>query len=173
MTQRFKETAFMIGFLIYILILYVNGSKLSADSLLFPKVIISISVIAVGLKLLTLRFPRLKFLDPSGNVAKDVLHIAEECGGIGTENPSKMESEKSGSRAVAIALFMLWLITFAAGVYYIGFLPTMAVWLFFFMAGISKIKVVKALMLSISTFAVLYVVFVMLLSTHFPRGILF
>jgi hypothetical protein len=68
---------------------------------------------------------------------------------------------------------MLWLMTFAGGIYFIGFLPAMAVWLFIFMVGISKIKWTRALLLSVCTFAVLYLSFVTLLGTNFSRGILF
>jgi hypothetical protein len=78
MTQKFKETAFMIGFLIYLLILYLASAKLSAGSRAFPMAVIVISLIAVGLKLLTLQFKGLTWLDPSGNVAAGIIEKASE-----------------------------------------------------------------------------------------------
>jgi hypothetical protein len=89
------------------------------------------------------------------------------------DEPPEKKDEKPGSRAVVISLFMLWMVTFAAGIYLIGFLPTLAAWLFFFLIGLSRIKPARALLLSVCTFAVLYVCFVILLGINFPNGILF
>jgi hypothetical protein len=175
MTQKFKETAFMIGFLIYLLILYLASAKLSAGSRAFPMAVIVISLIAVGLKLLTLQFKGLQWLDPSGNVAAGIIEKASEGSELLCEAPTEEQEVKQPKPppALTIVLFLLWLITFAAGIYFIGFLPTMAVWLFIFMVGISKIKWTRALLLSVCTFAVLYLSFVTLLGTNFSRGILF
>lgn len=174
MTQRCKETAFMIGFLIYLLILYLASAKLSAGSRAFPMAVIVVSLIAVGLKLLTFQFKGLKWLDPSGNVAAGIIEKASEGSELIGETPLEQEVKQPKPPPVlTIALFLLWLITFAVGIYFIGFLPTMAVWLFIFMVGISKMKWTRALLLSVSTFAVLYLSFVTLLGTNFPRGILF
>jgi len=173
MIQKLKDSGFVIGFLLYLIILYVDSFHVSAQSRAFPMVIIVISFIAAGLKLLTYKFPGLKFLDPSGNVAKEVLSLDESCDHIEEQAIPKEEAKDAFSVPVKIGLYALWLITFAVGVYFIGFLATFAVWLFLFMVGISKIKPAKALLLSVSTFAVLYIVFVILLKTHFPRGILF
>jgi hypothetical protein len=174
MTQKFKETAFMIGFLIYLLILYLASAKLSAGSRAFPMAVIVISLIAVGLKLLTLQFKGLQWLDPSGNVAAGIIEKASEGSDLLGETPTEQEVKPpKPPPALTIALFMLWLITFAAGIYFIGFLPAMAAWLFIFMVGISRIRWTRALLLSVCTFAVLYLSFVTLLGTNFPRGILF
>lgn len=173
MIQKLKDASFVIAFLLYLIILYVDSHNVSAKSRAFPMVIIIVAFIAAGLKLLTYKFPRLKFLDPSGNVAKDVLSMNDSCGHIEEPMQARGEESEAFSVPVKIFLFALWLITFALGVYLIGFLATMAVWLFLFMAGISRVKPARALLLSVGTFAVLYIVFVILLKTHFSRGILF
>jgi hypothetical protein len=174
MMQKYKEMAFMIGFLIYLLVLYVASAKLSAGSRAFPMAIIGVSVIVVGLKLLTLQFKSLKWLDPSGNVAQGIIEKAKEGRDLSVcEGEAKEEEKEPESRLRTISLFMLWLISFAGAIYFIGFLPTMAVWLFIFMVGISRIKWTKALLLSVCTFAVLYLTFVTMFGANFPPGILF
>jgi hypothetical protein len=181
MTKRFKEVAFMMGFLVYLIILYLDSSKLSAGSRAFPMAVIGISVIVIALKLLTFRFSWLKFLDPSGDVAKSVIEKAGKDSGLVIDEPPRKEIDepsekkegKPGSRAVVISLFMLWMVTFAVGIYLIGFLLTLALWLLIFLIGLSRIKPARALLLSVCTFAALYVCFVMLLGINFPRGILF
>jgi hypothetical protein len=164
----------MIGFLIYLLVLYLASAKLSAGSRAFPMAVIVVSLIAVGLKLLTLQFKGLKWLDPSGNMEAGLVEKASEDSDLVCETPPEQEVKLPKPPPVlTVALFLLWLITFAVGIYFIGFLPTMAVWLFIFMAGLSRIKWTKALFLSVCTFLVLYFSFVTLLGTNFPRGILF
>jgi hypothetical protein len=163
----------VIGFLLYLIILYVDSHNVSEKSRAFPMVVIVIAFIAAILKLLTYKFPRLKFLDPSGNVAKDVLSVDDSCEPV--EEPVQSGEKEADAFSIPAKIFLiaLWLISFAVGIYFIGFLPTLAVWLFIFMVGISRIKPAKALLLSVSTFAVLYIVFVILLKTYFSRGILF
>ncbi len=174
MTQKFKETAFMIGFLIYLLVLYAASAKLSAGSRAFPMAVIVVSLIAAVLKLLTVHFKSLKWLDPSGNVAQGIIDKAKEGRDLSMcEGEAKKEEKELESPLFTIMLFMVWLITFAAAIYFIGFLPTLAVWLFVFMVGISKIKWTRALLLSVCTFAVLYLTFVTMFDANFPPGILF
>ncbi|MEW6671927.1 MAG: tripartite tricarboxylate transporter TctB family protein [Thermodesulfobacteriota bacterium] len=175
MIQKLKDSTFVIGFLLYLIILFVDSFNTSEKSRAFPLIVIIVSLVAVGLKLLIYQFPQFKFLDPSGNVAKDVLSMDDSCDQSQSEAPAGTQENETHSFSVPVKifLFVLWLITFAAGVYYLGFLATLAVWLFFFMAGISRIKPLKALLLSVCTFTILYAVFVMLLKTHFPSGILF
>lgn len=174
MTQKGKETAFLIGFLIYLLILYLASAKLSAGSRAFPLAVIVVSLIAVGLKFLTFRFKGLQWLDPSGNMAAGIIEKASEGSELVCEKPPEQEvKQPQPPPALTISLFLLWLITFAIAIYFLGFLPTMAFWLFIFMVGLSRIKWTRALLLSVCTFAVLYLSFVVLLGTNFPRGILF
>ena len=179
MKQKYKEIGFMIGFLIYLLILYLASAKLSAGSRAFPMAIMGVSVIAVVLKLLALQFKRFEWLDPSGNVAKGIIEKASKESGLVCQGPAEAEPQPQESTLpkqpplLTIVLFLLWLSTFAAAIHFIGFLPTMGVWLFIFLVGLSRIKWQKALLLSVCTFALLYLSFVTLLGTNFPRGILF
>ena len=163
----------MAGFLVYLLILYLDSANLSEGSRAFPMAVMGVSLIAVALKLLTLQFERLRWLDPSGNVAEGIIEKAGKGSGPVCEGAAERETRTPESPLLTIALFMVWLITYAVAIYFIGFLPTLGAWLFIFMVVLSRIKWTRALLLSGCTFAVLYLCFVTALGTRFPPGILF
>ena len=69
MTKENKEKAFLAGFAVYLIILIQGSVHLSACSLGFTRAIIVGSIILIIFKLLIFKFTRLKFLDPSGEIA--------------------------------------------------------------------------------------------------------
>ena len=147
MTKENKEKAFMAGFAVYLIILIQGSVHLSAGSRDFPRPIIVGSIILIILKLLIFKFPRLKFLDPSGEIA-----VKPNLGEMKSKEQQVEKEKKGASRLYIVSLFLLWLATFPVGIYLIGYLPTMAIWMFVFMIGISKIKLRLAIILSVCTF---------------------
>jgi len=174
MSKKAKETAFIVGFVAYMLILYLNSSKLSSASKAFPFAVMGVSAFVIVLKLLTYLFPKLKFLDPSGEVGKKrEVETSVDNDILPDEPEGEHGAQPHGSRLFTVFLFIVWLATFPCGMYLIGFLPTLFIWLMIFMLGLSRLKVTLALPLTVGTFAVLYALFGLLLKLNFGHGILF
>ena len=160
------EIAFMAGVAIYLIILIIAGSGLSPETLLFPGLIMVAAGAIIGLKLLIYKFPKLKFLDP-GNTLDLIIREGADQAPQGDEVPRKRSS------VYEPLAFILWLITFPLGIYLIGFVTTLGMWLFGFLFLISRIKLFKSLLICICTLLGIYVIFMGILKVHFPQGILF
>ena len=173
MTKKTKEIAFIVGFSAYLAVLYFSSAKLAPASKAFPFAIMGLSVFVIILKFLTYRFPKLKFLDPSGEVGKKREVETDVDSDVRNEENVAPAEKMQKSRLVTVILFLLWLVTFPGGIYIFGFLPTLFVWLLVFMLGLSKLKLPLALILGVTTFSALYVMFGLLLKLNFGKGILF
>jgi hypothetical protein len=161
-----REIGFMVGVAIYLIILIIAGVGLSPDSLLFPGLIMVAAGVIIGLKLLIFKFPQLGFLDPGSNIGSMIR---------GDTDQASQEQEKTSaplplSGPVA---FIVWLVTFPLGIYLVGFVVTVGVWLFGFLFVISRLKLLKALIICVCTLAGIYIVFIVALKVHFPPGLLF
>jgi hypothetical protein len=166
-SKKFKrEIGFLIGIAIYLVVLIIAGSGLSPDSLLFPGLIMVAAGVIIGLKLLIYRFPRLRFLDPGSNIVSMISGEADQA------------SQEQGGTSTPLSLsgpvaFIIWLITIPLGIYLVGFVVTVGVWLFGFLFVISKLKLLKALIMCVCTLAGIYIIFIGALKVHFPPGLLF
>ncbi|MDI7258637.1 MAG: tripartite tricarboxylate transporter TctB family protein [Thermodesulfobacteriota bacterium] len=161
-----REIGFVIGVAIYLIVLIIEGFGLSPDSLTFPVPIIVTAGVIIGLKWLIYKFPQLNFLDPKGNINSMIR-------GGGDQPPQEQEAPDSPSSIYEPIAFIIWLITFPLGIYLLGFMVTVGIWMFGFLFVISKIKLLKALLISGSTLAGIYIIFVGILKVHFPPGSLF
>jgi len=160
------EIAFMIGVAIYLVVLIIAGSGLSPETLLFPGLIMLAAGAIIGLKLLIYKVPKLKFLDP-GNTLDSMVREKTD------QTPKGEETPNERSSIYEPLAFILWLITFPLGIYLVGFVTTLGVWLFGFLFLISRIKLLKALLICVCTLGGIYAMFVGILKVHFPQGILF
>jgi hypothetical protein len=161
-----REIVFMGGVAIYLIVLIIAGSGLSPDSLAFPGLIMAAAGVIIGLKLLIYKFPQLKFLDPGSNIVSMIRGEADQ---------TLQEQGASGkpSSTYEPVVFIIWLVTFPLGIYLLGFLVTVGVWLFGFLFVISRLKLLKALLICGCTLVGIYVIFVGILKVHFPPGGLF
>ncbi len=171
MSKKSKQVLFMVGFLVYMLVLYLSSFKLSPQSKAFPMAIMGVAVVVVALKLLTLRLPALKFLDPSGEIGK-----TEKAGREGKETKKTEEAPteyRLRHRSVVVLLFLLWLATLPAGIYYLGYVIALPIWAVVFMTGLSRIKPVWAVVMTACLWGFIYVLFSVILGLNFPVGALF
>ncbi len=173
MTKKTKEIAFMAGFAAYLAVLYFSSAKLASASKAFPFAIICLSLVVIVLKVLTYRFPKLKFLDPSGEMGKKRKVETDVDSDVRNEEPVVNDEKMQRSRLLTVALFLIWLATFPAGIYLFGFLPALFLWLLVFLVGLSRLKLQFALILGVATFSALYAMFGLLLKLNFGKGILF
>lgn len=174
LSKKTKDLMFMAGFAIYLLVLYIDSAKLSASSRALPMGIMVTSVIIIALKLLVYVFPnKLKFLDDSIKKSMTKSNNDGDDVGVAVTVVTELLGPAWGSEILIVSLIMLWLATFPVGIYFIGFLYTMFIWMFVFLIGVSRVKWLKALYLSVGTFVSLYVLFVVFLDMVFPLGILF
>ncbi len=160
------EIAFMLGVAIYLVVLIIAGSGLSPETLLFPGLIMVAAGAIIGLKLLIYKVPKLKFLDPGNTLDSMIRERADQ-------TPQAKEVSNKRASIYEPLAFILWLITFPLGIYLVGFVTTLGVWLFGFLFLISRIKLLKSLLICFCTLGGIYVIFVGILRVHFPQGILF
>lgn len=160
------EITFMLGVAIYLVVLIIAGSGLSPETLLFPGLIMVAAGVIIGLKLLTYKFPKLKFLDPGNTLDSMIREKADQ-------TPQAEEVSGKPSSIYEPIAFILWLITFPLGIYLVGFVATLGAWLFGFLFLISRIKLFKSLLICVCTLVGIYLIFMGILKVHFPQGILF
>lgn len=172
MSKKSSQVLFMVGFLVYMLVLYLSSFKLSPQSKAFPMAIMGVAVCVVAVKLLTLHFPALRFLDPSGDLVKKKGEPRGDGNDVKREKAEPSEA-RLRHRNLVVLLFLLWLAAFPAGIYYLGYTIALAVWTFVFMVGLSRINLVKAVLMTACIWAVIYVLFGVFLGLHFPAGALF
>lgn len=165
--EKFRhEIAFMLGVVIYLVVLIIAGSGLAPETLLFPGLIMIATGAIIGLKLLIYKFPKLKFFDP-GNTLGSMIKANPE------QTPQEVEPGDKRASIYEPLAFILWLITFPLGIYLVGFVTTLGVWLFGFLFLISRIRLIKSLLISVCTLLGIYAIFMGILKVHFPGGVLF
>jgi hypothetical protein len=157
-------------FLAYLLILAFTDTQLSKRTLVYPRTIIVISLVLLGIKCIAMFVPRLSFL--LGETAKDAYKTVDDGDELETENQKVFMSPARAQKYI-IAKFMIWMITFMGGIYLIGFIPSMPIWLFIFCFFLSKLKLTKSIAITLGMFVGIYVTFVIILKMHFPTGNLF
>ena len=171
--KKYYQIMFIIGFVVYMAVLYMSSIRLSVQAKAFPLGIMAVAAIVVAIKLLTFKFPALKFLDPSGEIGvKKHTEKDDEDAVLKPEDKPK-EASDMGNVTQTIILFLVWLGTFPIAVYFVGFLIAVAVWTFIFMVGLSRLKLVKALIMTVGTWVAIYILFGLFLKLNFPVGALF
>ena len=133
--------------------------------------IMGVAMIVVGVKLLTLLVPRLRFLDPSSDIVKK--REKPQGGNEAKKAETGSQEVRLRRRNLTVILFLTWLAAFPAGIYYLGYTIALAAWTFIFMVGLSRIGLVKALATTACIWAVIYVLFGVFLGLNFPAGALF
>ncbi|GEM_PF-4826056 len=165
MSKRSRELLFMGGLAAYMVVMLLTDTDLSAKTLAYPRAIIIVTFILLGLKLLTMFVPAMSFLDPgSREAAQKAPKEADTLAG---------KEETGTAKKWTFWILLAWLSTFALAIYLIGFLPAMPIWLFLFTFFISKLSPVKSLLISLGMLAGVYAAFVLFLNMYFPAGLLF
>ena len=164
--KKKREALFIVGVVIYLIVLIINSIKLAPASREFPSVIIGAAFVIIGLKFLTYIFPRLKFLDPSSSMA--TLQRRQE-------EPQQPQEDTSAIPPSVFkpGAFIIWLATFPLGAYILGFLPAIFSWLFLFLMLLAKVRLRLAVTICACMFLAVYLVFIFTLEVRFPTGILF
>jgi len=170
-SKKSSQMLFMVGLLIYMIVLYLNSFKLSPQSKAFPMAIMGVAVIVVGVKLLTLLVPRLGFLDPSGDIVKK--REKTQASGEAKKAETGPQEVRLRRRNLTVILFLAWLAAFPAGIYCLGYTVALAAWTLIFTVGLSRIGLVKALVMTACIWVVIYVLFGVFLGLNFPAGALF
>jgi len=164
--KKKKEALFIVGVVIYLIVLIINSIKLAPGSREFPSVIIGAAFVIIVLKFLTYIFPRLKFIDPSGSMASLQKRVKKSQDGEPDDSVIPQAVFKPGA-------FIIWLATFPLGAYLIGFLPAIFSWLFLFLMLLAKVRLRMAIIICAGMFLAVYLMFIYTLEIRFPPGILF
>lgn len=165
MRETRNEFMFMAGVAVYLAILYFASDTLAPASKALPMAVMAFTALVIAVKVLAHAVPQLQSLDSSGGKSKR--------SGEGGGEPAESDVNRRGSHLRTAFVCLVAMAAFPLGIYLIGLLPTLFVWLMAFMVGPSRIKIARAAVLGVSTWAVLYGLFGVLLKVNFPGGVLF
>lgn len=163
-----KEMAFLAGIAIYILILFANSLALPAKAKIMP-----IAVGSICLALIVLEAIIMLCSKPKEEKQGKSAETGSEDTGNGAPATIGVTSKKTDETVKRAILYSVWLISFGFSINILGFIVTLAIWLFILLQFASNATLKQSLLITIGTLIFVYIVFVKLLAVRFTAGLLF
>jgi len=158
------ELLFTTLIAVYVLTLAVLCFSYTAESRLFPLLVIVPTIVLLALRFVSIGNPELsKILEPEAGLL-DIEKVQRFA-----SKEEKHENRENGWQEFAV---ILWVVGLLLLTFLVGIMPAIAVFIFFFVKFHGKRKIVTAAVYTAVTWIFVYVIFVVVLQTRLYGGIL-
>jgi hypothetical protein len=181
-TKLARDTVFYASILVVFVLLLYDSRGLSDDSRLFPLIIL---VTGILLLLVRLGLNTFEYASRSDDADEAVTDRSETTTSSGSnenpadENVAQTEQElqammrsEGESADIRFQLRMVaWVIAFGAGLYLFGVITMIPILMFAFLLVEADIALWKKVVISISVWGIMYVLFIVILSVRMHEGV--
>ena len=172
-----REMAFLVGIAAYIIVLFACSGDISAKAKTMP---IAVGVLCLALIVLEAVLMLFKKTPLSDNAKKAEMpsevnaDVEADVQAIEGEAAEAVSQKKKLSEVTQRTIvYIVWLISFGFSIDILGFLATLAIWLFALLRFGSKATWLQTVLITAGTMVFVYVVFVKILAVRFATGLLF